>query len=194
MENSIAIRQAKSFAPACAQSQHIIEWYREVIIKFGGDPYEFVAPIFSEDCLYLNIWRPANTSEKDMLPVIVFIHGGSNKAGWSYEPNNQGNELSKEGTLVVTIDYRLGPFGFFPTTESGPSNFAILDQIEALRWIQANIESAGGDPSNITIMGESAGGNDIIYLMGSPLTKNLFKRAIIQSSGWALNANQEAEE
>ena len=193
LEDLSTTHQAKNFAPTCAQSQHIVEWYKEVIIKFGGDPNKFKAPIFSENCLYLNIWRPANTSEDDALPVIVYIHGGSNKAGWSYEPNYLGNELSKEGVLVITIDYRLGPFGFFPTTESKPSNFAIMDQVEALRWIQSNIASVGGDPTKITIMGESAGGNNVIYLMASPLTKDLFNRAIIQSSGWALLENQEAE-
>ena len=193
LEKLSTTRQAKNFGPACAQPQHIIEWYKELIVKFGGDPNTFTTPKFSEDCLYLNIWRPANTSEDDSLPVIVYIHGGSNKAGWSYEPNYRGNELSRKGVIVVTIGYRLGPFGFFPRNESKPSNFAIMDQAEALRWIQSNIASAGGDPTNVTIMGESAGGNNVIYLMASPLTKNLFKRAIIQSAGWALQADQIAE-
>ncbi len=193
IEEISANRQAKKFAPACAQTKHIVEWYKSIITDFGGNPDKFKAPEFSEDCLYLNIWRPANTSAGSALPVITYIHGGSNEAGWSYEPNYLGDELSKLGVIVVTIEYRLGPLGFFPTTESKSSNFAILDQVEALRWIQSNIASVGGDPTKVTIMGESAGGNNVIYLMASPLTKNLFKRAIIQSSGWAFLEDQRAE-
>ncbi len=107
------IKSAKNFAPACFQGTHITDWYKDVAEGFGGNPDEILAPEVSEDCLYLNIWRPAKLKESEKIPVIIYIHGGSNKGGWSYEPNYIGRELAKHGIVVVTIAYRLGVFGYF---------------------------------------------------------------------------------
>ena len=180
--------QATSFAPACMQADRITKWYRNVIRGFGGDPNVVVAPEVSEDCLYLNIWRPkqmANFSASH--PVIVYIHGGSNKAGWSYEPNYIGQHLAADGVVVISVAYRLGAFGFFSHPEFEYSNFGLLDLVEALRWVNGNIQAIGGDPNRITVMGESAGAGNIDYLMAMPAAAGLFSRAIHQSSGSALS-------
>jgi len=180
--------QATSFAPACMQADRITKWYRNVIRGFGGDPNVVVAPEVSEDCLYLNIWRPkqmANFSASH--PVIVYIHGGSNKAGWSYEPNYIGQHLAADGVVVISVAYRLGAFGFFSHPEFEYSNFGLLDLVEALRWVNRNIQAIGGDPDRITVMGESAGAGNIDYLMAMPAAAELFSRAIHQSSGSALS-------
>lgn len=176
---------ANNFQPACMQGPHLTNWYKDVISSFGGNSDLFLTPDTSEDCLYLNIWRPAQTL--DLLPVIVFIHGGSNKGGWSYEPNYIGQNLSQKGVLVVTIAYRLGVFGFFSHPELKHSNYGLLDQIEALKWVKNNIKNFGGDDSNITIMGESAGANNIEYLLTSSLSQGIFTKAIHQSGGSSLN-------
>ena len=173
---------SQEFAPACMQGSHIVDWYREVIVDFGGDPDSFVAPKMSEDCLYLNIWRP-QTIPKKGVPVIVYIHGGSNVGGWSFEPNYSGRELAKRGVMVITIAYRLGVFGFFSHPDLEHTNFALYDQLSALQWIQNNISAFGGDANNVTIMGESVGADHVTYLLASPLSKGLFRRAIHQSGG-----------
>ena len=139
-------------------------------------------PQISEDCLYLNMWVPGINDKDTKLPVLVFIHGGSNRAGWSFEPNYIGKELAKKGIIVITVAYRLGVFGFYSHPQLDASNFAILDLIEALKWIKNNISKVGGDPSNITISGESAGATNIAHLITSPLSKNLFQKAIHQLS------------
>jgi para-nitrobenzyl esterase len=174
--------RADHFAPACMQGEHLVQWYRKLIADFGGDPATFDGPEISEDCLYLNIWAPQPETIKG-LPVMVWIHGGSNKSGWSYEPNYLGEALAGKGVVVVSIAYRLGVFGFFAHPELGMSNFGLLDQVEALRWLQRNIEYFGGDPDNVTIFGESAGADDIGSLIVSPLARGLFRRAIHQSGG-----------
>lgn len=196
--------EAMAFAPGCAQGPHIVNWYRGVVTSFGGDPDVVSRPDFSEDCLYLNIWRPvqANLADKSQagaktdsqgLPVMVFIHGGSNKGGWSYEPNYVGENLSRRGVVVVTIAYRLGVFGFFAHPELADANFGLLDQVAALEWIRDNIAAAGGDPANVTVMGESAGANDITHLLVSPLADGLFQRVIHQSAGWAISGRTTHE-
>lgn len=141
----------------------------------------------SEDCLYLNIWTPATQSE-DKLPVMVWIHGGgftsgSGSAGWY-----NGRAFAERGVVLITINYRLGPFGFLAhpllDQESGKNvsgNYGILDQIAALYWVQRNISAFGGDPDNVTIFGESAGGTSVYILCASPLAKGLFNRAIAES-------------
>ena len=106
----------------------------------------------SEDCLYLNIWRPSKPLEEG-LPVIVYIHGGSNKGGWSFEPNYFGHNLAKKDVIVVGISYRLGVFGFFSHPFLEETNFGLSDQVMALEWVRDNIKSFGGDPANVTIMG-----------------------------------------
>jgi para-nitrobenzyl esterase len=185
--------EALQFAPACAQGPHIVNWYRGVVRSFGGDPGTVSEPQVSEDCLYLNIWKPAR-ADAGLLPVVVYIHGGSNKGGWSYEPNYIGIELAQRDVVVVSIAYRLGVFGFFAHPELPQANFGLLDQVAALQWVNSNIVAAGGDPANVTVMGESAGGNNITHLLVSPLAKGLFQRVIHQSAGWALQGRTPANE
>ena len=181
------IYQADTFAPACMQGDHIAKWYQNVAADFGGDPTLIKQPKVSEDCLYLNLWRPVQDKENPQaLPVIVYIHGGSNRAGWSYEPNYIGHNLAEKGVIVVSIAYRVGVFGFFSHPSLVPANFGLLDQVSALQWVTDNIENIGGDSQKITVMGESAGANNIDYLMVMPSSKGLFSRVIHQSGGSSL--------
>jgi para-nitrobenzyl esterase len=145
----------------------------------------------SEDCLYLNLWMPENHPEAKLLPVMVWIHGGGFVAGSSSEPRQDAGNLSKKGVLVVSLNYRLGVFGFFAhpdlTEESGHNasgNYGLLDQVAALKWIKENIATFGGDPDNVTIFGESAGSLSVSALMASPLAKGLFHRAIGESGAF----------
>ncbi len=154
----------------------------------------------SEDCLYLNIWRPA-TDERN-LPVVVFVHGGSNVSGYTADPVYDGAMLAKTANVVVvTANYRLGIFGFLnlPQLKDGSSaandsgNFALLDQIQALRFVNRNIAGFGGDPANVTVMGQSAGAIDVWALLTSPLVVNanpaLMHRAVPLSGGISLATN-----
>ena len=172
---------ANKFRPGCVQNQRIVNWYKRLILDFGGDPGTFDIPEFSEDCLYLNLWRPKGL--KNNLPVIVYIHGGSNKAGWAYEPNYHGHNIANKGFILISIPYRLGVFGFFSHPDIESPNLALYDQILALEWIQKYVSFFGGDPSNVTLVGESAGAGGISHLIASPLSKNLFHKAIHQSGG-----------
>ena len=142
-----------------------------------------------EDCLYLNVWTPAGSPD-DRLPVMFWIHGGSNNTGAGSEPTYDGGALASKGVVVVTINYRLDVFGFLAhpdlTRESGDTasgNYGLLDQIAALEWVQRDIAAFGGDPERVTVFGESAGAMDISLLMVSPLARGLFARAIGQSGG-----------
>ena len=152
---------------------------------------EFLIPDepISEDCLYLNIWTPAKTTS-DCLPVMVWIHGGGFSAGSGTVPLYDGEAMARKGILFITINYRLGIFGFFahpelsnesPYKTSG--NYGILDQIAALQWVKDNIVAFGGDPNNVTIAGQSAGAFSVNVLMASPLAKGLFQKAIAESGG-----------
>ena len=152
---------------------------------------EFLAPPepLSEDCLYLNIWTPAKKTDKK-LPVIVWIHGGGFTSGSGSCPIYDGEGIAKKDIVFVTINYRLGIFGFLAhpelTAESGANasgNYAFLDQIAALQWVQKNIAAFGGDPQRVTIAGQSAGAFSVNAMVASPLTKGLFQRAIAQSGG-----------
>ena len=142
----------------------------------------------SEDCLYLNVWTPA-ASARDKLPVMVWIHGGSFTSGSGSMPVYAGETLARAGdVVVVTINYRLGPFGFLAHPElskespQGVSgNYGLLDQIAALKWVRRNIAAFGGDPRRVTAFGESAGAISILDLMTSPLATGLFQRAVVQS-------------
>lgn len=174
---------ASTFAPACMQSNYMVDWYHDLMRRFGADPASFPVPAFSEDCLYLNIWSPA-VEPSVPLPVMVWIHGGGNRGGWAYEPNYTGDELAKQGVVVVSIAYRLDIFGFYSHPDLETSNFGLLDQVAALEWVHEHIESFGGDPANVTVFGESAGAASIAYLMASPLAEGLFRRAIHQSAGY----------
>jgi para-nitrobenzyl esterase len=142
----------------------------------------------SEDCLYLNIWAPAER-ESEKLPVMVWIHGGGFTTGSGSSRYYDGRHLARKGAVIVTINYRLGPFGFFAhpalSKESNhgvSGNYGILDMIAALKWVKENISSFGGDPDCVTIFGESAGSAGVTCLMASPLAKGLFHRAIAQSN------------
>jgi para-nitrobenzyl esterase len=149
---------------------------------------EFITPAepLSEDCLYLNIWSSAKPEEKQ--PVLVWIHGGAFVSGSGACPIYDGEALAKEGIVFVSINYRLGVFGFLAhpeLTKESPShasgNYGIMDQIAALEWVRKNIVAFGGDPGKITIAGQSAGSTSVQALVASPLTKGLFHGAVAQS-------------
>lgn len=173
------VRSADRFAPGCWQAPS----------KGGGGPYtaEYMAPAeISEDCLYLNVWTPAKAGKR--LPVLVWIHGGAFVGGSGAVPVSNGAAFARQGAVVVTINYRLGLLGFLAhpelTKEAGdapPANFGLQDQIAALQWVQRNIAAFGGDPRQVTVAGQSAGAISVYMLMGTPLTKGLFARAITQS-------------
>ncbi len=185
-------QQATEFAPACTQGMHIVKWYADVAAEFGAGPGETGRPNgVSEDCLYLNVWTPSmpDGDESENLAVMVWFHGGSNKGGWSYEPNYIGAELAKKGVVVVTTAFRLGPFGFFSHPALAASqpgepvaNFGILDQFAALEWVYENIEVFGGDPENITCFGESSGAGDLGNML-VVADVELCRRFIAQSPG-----------
>ena len=151
-----------------------------------SDINPFVAGV-SEDCLNLNVWT-TNIGSGPTSPVMVWIHGGGYTAGFGDEGRHDGARLAQKGAVVVTLNYRLGVFGFLahpalaaesPLGASG--NYGILDQVAALQWVRRNIERFGGDPSRVTIFGESAGGSSVGALIASPLAKGLFHGAILQS-------------
>jgi para-nitrobenzyl esterase len=144
----------------------------------------------SEDCLYLNIWKPATTTDKSKLPVMVWIHGGGFTGGSGSSPQNYGDALTQQGIILVTINYRLGRLGFFahpalsaehPAEPKG--NYGYMDQIAALKWIQSNIAAFGGDPENVTIFGFSAGGVSVHSLLTIPAANGLFHKLISESGG-----------
>ena len=171
------VKQTTEFAPACMQSG--------APIPALGIPAQPV----SEDCLYLNIWTPA-TSADEKLPVMVWIYGGGFTLGSTSWALYDGANLAKKGVIVVSIAYRVGPFGFLahpalsaesPNHVSG--NYGLLDQIAGLKWVKNNIAAFGGDPNRVTIFGESAGGISVSMLAASPLAKGLFAGAISESGG-----------
>jgi para-nitrobenzyl esterase len=143
----------------------------------------------SEDCLYLNIWRPAEPTAR-RLPVMVWIYGGGFTGGSSSSPNTSGIQFAKQGVVLVSFNYRLGRFGFFAFPASSKErpdetkgNYAYMDQIAALQWVKRNIEAFGGDPNNVTIFGFSAGGVSVHSMLASPMARGLFHKAIVQSGG-----------
>ncbi|WP_462267279.1 carboxylesterase/lipase family protein [Mucilaginibacter sp.] len=152
----------------------------------------FRADSMSEDCLYLNVWTPAKAASAK-LPVLVYFYGGGLVAGDGSEPRYDGESLARKGIVTVTVNYRLGIFGFMAhpeLTQESPhhssSNYGYLDQTAALRWVQQNIAAFGGDPKRVTIAGESAGSISVSVQMASPLSKNLIAGAIGES-GAAIN-------
>jgi len=170
-------RDASKFGPDCAQA------------GWGAKPGT-ITDGSSEDCLYLNVWTPANSTAKSKLPVMVWIHGGGFTGGSGSSPQNFGNEFAKQGVVLVTINYRLGRLGFFahpalskefPDEPKG--NYGYMDQIAALQWIQKNIAAFGGNPNNVTIFGFSAGGVSVHSLLTISSAKGLFHKAIGESSG-----------
>jgi para-nitrobenzyl esterase len=171
------VRQVTEFAARCMQAPVYPDM---TFLDYGT----------SEDCLYLNLWMPAAPSQQ-RLPVMVWIHGGGFAAGSSSEPRQDGANLSRKGLLVVSMNYRLGIFGFFShpalARESGhdaSGNYGLLDQVAALRWVHDNIAAFGGDPGNVTVFGESAGSFSVSALMASPLAQGLFQRAIGESGAF----------
>jgi para-nitrobenzyl esterase len=170
------ILAAKDFGPHCIQSGS----YPDMI---------FHDPAPSEDCLTLNVWTPAN-AKPGTLPVMVWIFGGGFVSGSTSENRQDGQFLARRNVVVVSMNYRLGIFGFFAhpelTAESphhASGNYGLLDQTAALHWVQDNIAAFGGDPSNVTIFGESAGSNSVSGQMASPLSRGLFAKAIGESGG-----------
>jgi len=144
----------------------------------------------AEDCLFINVWRPAAAAADAKFPVMVWIHGGAFVFGSGSSPDFSGVQFAKQGVILVTFNYRLGRLGFFAfpaLSEEHPEepkgNYAYLDQIAALKWVQKNIAAFGGDPNNITIFGESAGGVSVHTLLTSPLSRGLFQKAISESGG-----------
>jgi len=173
-------RECTSFGPSPVQAAPapFMFWSEEFLI-----PEE---PI-GEDCLYLNVWTKAET-EADKLPVLVYIYGGGFRSGGAGCAIYDGGAMAKKGVIFVSINYRVGVFGFLAhpelSAEAGygsSGNYAILDMIAALKWIQQNIEQFGGDAGNVTIAGQSAGSFAVNYLTVSPLAKGLFHKAIAQS-------------
>jgi para-nitrobenzyl esterase len=169
------VREAKAFGSRCLQGQVFAD------IVFTDK---------SEDCLTLNIWTPAKAAG-DRLPVMVWIHGGGFQVGSGAENRHDGEAFARKNVVLVTINYRVGVFGFFShpelTRESGRNasgNYGLLDQVAALQWVKDNIAGFGGDPGNVTIFGESAGSFAVSALMASPLARGLFHRAIGESGAF----------
>lgn len=177
-------------------------------VAFGAPAIQgetfFPRKVQSEDCLSLNVWAPAKPNAEGPRPVFFWIHGGAFIQGSGAQPRFDGSELARRGVVVVTINYRLGTLGLYAhpalTAEAEANaplgNYCLLDMMEALRWVQRNIASFGGDPKNVTISGSSAGATSCLFLMGIPAAKELFHKAIVQSSGGIkgiLDLNQAEE-
>ncbi|HET6979345.1 MAG TPA: carboxylesterase/lipase family protein [Pyrinomonadaceae bacterium] len=167
-------RQAVDFGPRCMQARI----FDDMVFRSNG---------VSEDCLYLNVWTPAK-SNRERLPVLVYFYGGGFVSGDGSEPRYDGESMATKGIVVVTVNYRLGAFGFMAHPEltkesphSASGNYGLLDQNAALRWVQTNIANFGGDPKRVTIAGESAGSVSVSAHMISPLSKNLISGAIGES-------------
>jgi para-nitrobenzyl esterase len=181
------VRDATRYSAACVQNPMGTGAFLAPLARRYGQTYATPRWDVSEDCLYLNIWTP-EWPAKQPHAVMFWIHGGSNRIGSGNESGYDGAELATRGVLVVTINYRLGPLGFFAhpalTRESShrsSGNYGLLDQIAALRWVRDNIAKFGGDPARVTVFGESAGSIDTGMLMCSPLANGLFARAIMES-------------
>jgi len=168
------VRPASEFGAACPQPP--------ILEKMWGIKYRI-----AEDCLFINVWTAAG-APSESRPVMFWIHGGAFIAGSSEGPITDGAALARQGAVVVSINYRLGPLRFLAlpslSRESGrgvSGNYGLLDQIAALEWVKRNIRSFGGDPGNVTIFGESAGAGSVAMLMASPLARGLFHKAVMES-------------
>lgn len=176
------VRDATVFAPSCMQKEQrrLLPWTEEYMPQNS----------LSEDCLALNVWTGA-TSDAERRPVLVYIHGGAYTGGSGEVLLYDGEALAARGVVVVTINYRLGVFGFFShptlTQQSGhdaSGNYGLMDQVAALAWVQRNISAFGGDPDAVTVAGQSAGAGSVHLLTASPSARGLFQRAIAQSGAW----------
>ena len=173
-----------AFSPRCPQAELAsMEFY-------GKEFYDVMIPPGNEDCLYLNIWTPADAEPGAKLPVLFWIHGGAFMHGCGTEKEFDGEGCAKKGVVLVTINYRVNVFGFFahpdlerenPQGVSG--NYGILDQIFALKWVRENIAAFGGDPDKITLAGQSAGCMSVQAIISSPLAQGMVRGAILQSGG-----------
>jgi len=169
-------RDASKFGAHCAQGRV----FDDMIFQDGDA---------SEDCLFLNVYAPADAKDKSKLPVMFWIHGGGYSGGGSSEPRHNGDFLPLKGVVLVTINYRLGVFGFLATADlakeadGAAGNYGLLDMVSALQWVKANIKEFGGDPDNVTIFGESAGSFAVSTLMAAQPARGLFHKAIGESGG-----------
>jgi para-nitrobenzyl esterase len=184
------VRPAASDGPACLQT-----------VDPGGRPNGggYAGPV-SEDCLTLDVFAPPHAAK---APVMVWIFGGGNVAGADSIAPNDGRFFARDGVVLVAMNYRLGALGFFAhpalTAEAGPgaplANYGLMDQVAALQWVKRNIAAFGGDPDNVTIFGESAGGADVLTLMVTPAARGLFQKATVQSGGgWGAPVSLAAAE
>ncbi len=187
------IRVCDRYGDACAQfdrwssaTDDVTDDDEHPYINIENYPYP---PHMSEDCLYLNIYTPADSKE-DKLPVMIYIHGGGLQQWYGSDYEYCGDNFCKNGCVLVSVTYRLNIFGFFVhpelARESGhdaSGNYGIMDQIQALRWVYENIEGFGGDPDNITVFGQSAGGRCSLALACSPLSRDMVRRISVQSAG-----------
>jgi para-nitrobenzyl esterase len=178
------VRKADTFGNVCVQPSAPKRVPNNVAVDLPDSPKP------SEDCLCLNVWTSAKGANA-RLPVMFWIYGGAYTEGAGSSPHNDGEALARKGVVLVTFNYRLGPFGFFShpelTKESGRNasgNQALMDTIAALRWVRSNIAAFGGDPNNVTIFGQSAGAAMVGGLVGSPVLRGLFHRAIAESGQW----------
>ena len=169
------VKHATDFGPSCMQDA--------AMLQFMQSP-----PSMSEDCLYLNVWTPAK-SDRERLPVMVWIYGGGFAAGATSSPTYDGAPLAAKGVVLVSVAYRVGAFGFLAHPElsresgKGSGNYGLQDMVAGLQWVRDNIAAFGGDARNVTIFGESAGGIAVSMLAASPAAKGLFHKAISESGG-----------
>jgi para-nitrobenzyl esterase len=167
-------RDGTKYGAHCAQGRV----FDDMVFLDGGE---------SEDCLFLNVYAPSDAKDKSKLPVMFWIHGGGYAGGASSEPRHNGDFLPTKGVVLVTINYRLGAFGFLATADlakeanGSAGNYGLLDMVAALQWVKANIKRFGGDPGNVTIFGESAGSFAVSTLMAAPSAQGLFHKAIGES-------------
>lgn len=178
------VRSCTEFSGKCPQAD------LTAMDFYGKEFYDAMVPQDDEDCLYLNIWTPADAGPSAKLPVLFWIHGGAFMHGCGSEKEFDGEGMAKKGVIFVSINYRVNAFGFFAHPEleaEGPEhssgNNGILDQIFALNWVRENIEAFGGDPEKITIAGQSAGCMSVQAIVSSPLSQGMMKGAILHSGG-----------
>lgn len=180
------VRQATTFGAACWQSysDDAFVWSRGEFLR-------------SEDCLHLNIWQPEKADAT--APVMVWFHGGAHTGGFAHVELFDGTELARQGVVVVTVNYRLGPWGFLAhpalaeeSEHNSTGNYGLMDKIAALKWVQKNIQGFGGNPDNVTLFGQSAGSSSVCALMASPLASGLFDKAIGQSAACLVKEKRDA--